>query len=79
MNTTYWLWGEISYRLYKGKIPQIWNKKEQGWQLSNTLMGLIVEGDPTLDQVTASVVEEKAPGSTKPNAEIINITEYPVP
>jgi hypothetical protein len=79
MNTTYWLWNGIPYRLRDNQIPEIWNAQEQGWQLTNTLMGLIVGGDPTLDQVTANVIEESFPGSTSDDATIIEITAYPFP
>lgn len=79
MKTTYWSWNGIPYRLRDNTIPEIWNAKEQGWQLTNVLMGLIVGGDPTLDQVTAGVIEEKFPGATDKDAKSIEITAYPFP
>lgn len=79
METTYWLWNGAIYRLHNGKIPDIWNAQKQGWQLSNVLMGLIVGGDPTLDQVTSDVIESLAPGATNENAKRIKISQYPVP
>jgi len=47
------MWGQILYRLHNNQIPEIWNGTEQGWQLTNVLMGLIVGGDASLDQVSA--------------------------
>lgn len=78
METTYYSWNGIPYRLRDGTIPEIWNANQQGWQLTNVLMGLIVGGDPTLDQVSAAFIEETFPGSTKEDAAIIEVTEYPV-
>lgn len=79
MKTTYWSWNGIPYRLRSNTIPEIWNAQEQGWQLTNVLMGLISGGDPTLDQVSATEMERLAPGSTSDDAPIITITQYPVP
>jgi hypothetical protein len=79
MNTTFWSWGQAKYRLRDNAIPEIWNAQEQGWQLTNVLMGLIVGGDPTLDQITAEEVEAAFPGSTADDAKIIEITAYPFP
>jgi hypothetical protein len=79
MKTTYWSWKGIPYRLRDNAIPEIWNAREQGWQLTNVLMGLIVGGDPTLDQVTAEEIEAVFPGSTAEDAAIIEITAYPFP
>lgn len=79
MPTTYYSWNGIPYRLRDGNVPEIWNAQQQGWQPTNVLMGLIVGGDPTLDQVSASTIEELAPGSTNEDIEIIEITEYPFP
>lgn len=79
MPTTYYSWNGIPYRLRDGKIPEIWNAQQQGWQPTNVLMGLIVGGDPTLDQVSVSTIEELAPGSTNEDVEIMEITEYPFP
>ena len=76
METTYWMWDKILYRLHNNQIPEIWNGKEQGWQLTNTLMGLIVGGDASLDQVSAERMEREAPGSTSEDAKIIEITSY---
>lgn len=79
MPTTYYSWNGIPYRLRDGNIPEIWNAQKQGWQLSNVLLGLIVGGDPTVDQVTVTEIEELAPGSTNEDVAIIEIDEYPVP
>ena len=79
MATTYYSWNGIPYRLRNGAIPEIWNAQQQGWQLTNVLIGLIVGGDPTLDQVSETFIEQAAPGSTKDDAAIIEVTEYPVP
>lgn len=79
MATTYYSWNGIPYRLRDGNIPEIWNAQKQGWQLSNVLLGLIVGGDPTVDQVTVTEIEELAPGSTNEDVAIIEIDEYPVP
>jgi hypothetical protein len=68
------MWDEILYRLHNNQIPEIWNGTEQGWQLTNVLMGLIVGGDASLDQVTAERMEREAPGSTSKDAKIIEIT-----
>lgn len=78
MKTTYWVWNGIGYRLRDNEIPEIWNSGQQGWKLSNTLMGLIVGGDPTIDQVTASEIEAILPGATAKDAKLIPISEYPV-
>ena len=78
MKTTYWVWKGIAYRLRDNKVPEIWVTKEQGWRLTNVLMGLIVGGDPTVEQVTAEEIEEIVPGATAQDARIIEITEYPV-
>lgn len=79
MPTTYYSWNGIPYRLRDGNIPEIWNAQKQGWQLSNVLLGLIIGGDPTVDQVTVTEIEELAPGSTNEDVAIIEIDEYPVP
>lgn len=79
MPTTYYSWNGIPYRLRNGNVPEIWNAEKQGWQPTNVLMGLIVGGDPTLDQVSVSTIEDIAPGSTNEDIEIIEITEYPFP
>ena len=76
METTYWMWGQILYRLHNNQIPEIWKGKEQGWQLTNVLTGLIVGGDASLDQVSAERMERKAPGSTSEDAKIIETTSY---
>jgi hypothetical protein len=76
VETTYWMWDEILCRLHNNQIPEIWKGKEQGWQLSNVLTGLIVGGDASLDQVSAERMERKAPGSTSEDAEIIETTSY---
>jgi len=79
VETTYWMWGHILYRLHNNQIPEIWNGTEQGWQLTNVLMGLIVGGDASLDQVSAERMEREAPGSTAKDAKIIEITSYRSP
>ena len=79
VETTYWMWGQILYRLHNNQIPEIWNGTEQGWQLTNVLMGLIVGGDASLDQVSAERMEREAPGSTAKDAKIIEITSYRSP
>ena len=76
METTYWMWGQILYRLHNNQIPEIWKGKEQGWQVTNVLTGLIVGGDASLDQVSAERMERKAPGSTSEDAKIIETTSY---
>jgi len=79
MATTYYSWNGIPYRLWNGNVPEIWNAEKQGWQITNVLMGLIVGGDPTLDQISKTAMEELAPGSTREEVEIIPIDSFPVP
>lgn len=79
MAATYFSWNGIPYRMRDGNIPEIWNANKQAWQPTNVLMGLIVGGDPTLDQVTETFIEQLAPGSTNEDVEIIEVEGYPVP
>ena len=44
METTYWMWGRVVYRLKNNVSPEVWNEIDEGWQLTNVLMGLIVGG-----------------------------------
>lgn len=77
METTYWMWGRVVYRLKNNVIPEVWNEIDEGWQLTNVLMGLIVGGDSSLDQVSAEEAEAESPGSTAEDAATIEITSYP--
>ena len=78
METTYWMKGRIVYRLKDNVIPQIWNEIEQGWEPSGRLVGLIVGGDSSLDQVSASQAEDESPGSTAEDAKEIETQSYRV-
>ncbi len=78
METTYWMKGRIVYRRKDNVIPQIWNEIEQGWEPSGRLVGLIVGGDSSLDQVSASQAEAESPGSTAEDAKEIEIQSYRV-
>jgi len=79
VETTYWMCNSVVYRLRDNRTPEIWNEIEQRWQLTNVLMGLIVGGDASLDQVSAQRMEREAPGSTAKDAKIIEITSYRFP
>lgn len=70
----FYTWDTILYRVYTsgdGMYPEIWNANLQAWQPNRTILPMIYNGDPAIDQVSKAAAERIAPGSTASNAEVI--------